>query len=360
MQSIRSRQTRLKTDFTLSDIEPWCPEHPHLYDIELRLLKRGQLIDCYTQPFGFRTVKVRGSKLLLNGNSIFLRGFGGRHEDIPIIGKGLSYPHLVKDNALMKWIGANSFRTAHYPYAEETLRMADREGFLVISEVAANTLSMKAVKDPTARALLLRTHRQQIDELIARDYNHPSVIIWSLGNECETYEPEAQNYFSRLVHHAKRIDASRPVLFVINSWPHTERVAGAFDLIAVNTYPAWYWDCGKLDEIDKTIHTVVPGFWKRYRKPILISEFGADAISGLHSEHELMWTEEYQVEVLRRVIQAVDKYPFVCGTHVWSFTDFKVGQHIGRVVNNWKGVFTRDRQPKMAAHRLREMWQHKT
>jgi len=353
---LRRGQRRVIVPFTARGLTPWSPEHPRLYDVELRLRRGDATLDHYVLPFGFRTVRVRGPRLLLNGRPVFLRGFGGRHEDIPIIGKGLSLPHLVKDNALLKWIGANSFRTAHYPYAEETLRLADREGFLVISEVAANTLSMKAVKAPAARARLAAAHRQQMTELLARDHNHPSVIVWSLGNECETYVPETGSYFRRLVRQARRLDDSRPILFVINSWPDTERTADAFDLIAVNTYPAWYWDCGKLDRIEASMRRLLNGFWRRYRKPILVSEFGADALPGQHSEHELMWTEEYQVEMLRRVIACARARPYVCGTHVWTFADFRVGQHVGRVINNWKGVFTRDRQPKMAAHLLRRLW----
>ncbi len=332
----------------------WSPEHPKLYEFCFELFRDGVRIDHYVLPYGVRTMEVRGGQLLLNGAPLFLRGFG-RHEDTPVAGKGLNLPFLVKDYNLMRWIGANSFRTSHYPYSEEDMQMADRLGFMVIDETPANTLSMKAVIDPVLRQRLAERHRQQVQELFERDHNHPSVIMWSLGNECETHEPETRGYFREIVAYARTLDTSRPIAFVLNSGPDSEQEADVFDVICLNKYPSWYVKCGRLEQIDELLGEVV-GFWKKYKKPILMSEFGADALPGLHNEHTLMWSEEFQVEMLRRVIEFCERHPYVCGTHVWNLADFKVGQHVGRVVNNWKGVFTRDRHPKMAAHMLRELW----
>jgi beta-glucuronidase len=341
-------------ELSLSGVSPWSPEQPKLYELEFQAESEAGVEDCYALSFGIRTLAVEGDKLLLNGAPLSLRGFG-KHEDAPIIGRGLSLPHLVKDLGLMRWVGANSFRTSHYPYAEEALQQADRHGILVIDEVAANTLSMLAVKEPAAREALAVQHRAQIDELIERDFNYACVIAWSLGNECETYL-ENDGYFAEMVAHAKSCDGSRPVLFVVNSEPATELAAAHFDLICVNLYPSWYSDCGDLDAIAPALERVLGGFWQKYRKPIIISEFGADAIAGMHSEYPLMWSEEYQVEMLERVLDCAARYPFVIGTHVWNFADFKVGQHPGRAMLNHKGVFTRDRAPKLAAHALRRRW----
>lgn len=344
----------VELDFALSGVEPWSPRQPKLYEVELQLESEGAVVDEYSLPFGVRTVRVEGARLLLNGEPLQLRGFG-KHEDAPIVGRGLSLPHLVKDLGLLRWVGANSFRTSHYPYAEEALRQADRHGVLVIDETAANTLSMRAVTEPATRAALLATHRAQIEELVERDANYACVIAWSLGNECET-DCESGDYFGELVRHAKQLDATRPVLFVVNTEPAAERAAHDFDLIGVNLYPAWYQDCGKLDAIAPSIERALTGFWERFKKPILICEFGADAVAGMHSEYPLMWSEEYQAELIERVLDAAARYPYVVGTHVWNFADFKVGQHPGRVMLNHKGVFTRDRTPKMAAHILRRRW----
>ena len=169
-------------DVALARVTAWCPREPKLYALEFQAESEAGVEDRYTLPFGIRVIRVEAGKLLLNGEPLQLRGFG-KHEDAPIVGRGLSVPHLVKDLNLLRWVGANSFRTSHYPYAEEVLQQADRHGILIIDEVAANTLSMRAVSDPEAREKLAAAHRAQIDELMARDFNYASVIAWSLGNE---------------------------------------------------------------------------------------------------------------------------------------------------------------------------------
>jgi beta-glucuronidase len=351
----RSRKPMATAMFSLSGITPWSMENPRLYTVTVRLWHHGDIVDIYELLFGFRTIAVRQGKILLNGKSIYFKGFG-KHEDITVIGKGLSLPYLVKDHDLFRWIGANSYRTSHYPYSEEAMQMADRQGVLVIDEAAANTLSMRAVVDPTLRKQLSDAHKAHVTELIERDYNHPAVVMWSLGNECETYISETKGYFHDIVAHARKLDGSRPITFVINSGPGNEQEADSFDVICMNTYPSWYGHCGRLEQIDGLLAPTIEGFWKKYKKPILITEFGADTIPGLHSEHTLMWSEEYQVAMVKKIIDVADRYPYVRGVHIWNFADFKVGQHTGRIILNWKGVFTRERHPKMVAHSLRERW----
>jgi len=341
---------------TVRKITPWSPEKPKLYDVVATVLDDdGETLDEYVMPFGFRTIAVRRGKILLNGKPIFLRGFG-RHEDISIVGKGQSMPHLVKDYNLLKWIGANSFRTSHYPYSEEDMRMADRRGFLVIDEVAANTIAMGVLADKPTAKRITSNHKQHIRELIERDASHPSVIAWSLGNECECSKDFTVSYFHEMVAYAKSLDDSRPVTFVINHSPVTEKVAEPFDIICYNRYPSWYSHPGKLEVIEDLFVPDIEGFWKKYHKPIVITEFGADAIAGEHDEYPVMWSEEYQLAMVRKMIEIAERYPYVAGTHVWVFADFKVGQHTTRVVTNRKGAFTRDRKPKLLAYWLREKW----
>lgn len=343
-------------NLTLPEVTPWSPQNPKLYKVTVCLLRGGKAVDEYSLDFGFRTIEVKGEKVLLNGEQLFLRGFG-RHEDAAISGRGINLPFMVKDYEMMKWVGANSFRTSHYPYSEEMLALADQLGIIITSETAANTLSMKAVTDPAKKARLLGEHKRQIAELMERDHNFASVLFWSLGNECETSLEEGDDYFPELVKLARSIDTSRPITMVTNTPnPADERNAHLFDVLMLNTYPSWYVRCGKYEEIDTLLRPHLEGFYEKYKKPILVSEFGADTIPGLHSEYNLMWSEEFQFEMLGRVIDISEEYPFVFGTHVWNLCDFRVGQHTGRIINNWKGVFTRDRTPKMAAHLLRERW----
>jgi beta-glucuronidase len=200
---------------TVHNARPWCPEDPYLYRLDVL---HGD--DEYSLPVGIRTVEVDGARLLLNGRAVRLRGFG-MHEDSPLHGRGHDDSRMVRDFALLKWIGANSFRTSHYPYAEEVLDYADRQGLLVIDEApavglhlslghmgdpGAHTFGPEKIGEPAAAA-----HLAAIRELIFRDGNHPSVIAWSLANEPDTSEPAARGYFAPLVSAVRELDATRPV-----------------------------------------------------------------------------------------------------------------------------------------------------
>lgn len=346
----------------------WCPEDPFLYHLDVTLEQDGTVTDRYTLPVGIRTIAVSGEKILLNGKQVTLRGFG-KHEDFPIHGRGLDMPVIVKDAALLKWVGANSYRTAHYPYSEEAMMMADRQGFLIVDETPAVGLSFTdGDASITAR---LNTVKQQLTELIARDKNHPSVIVWSLANEPVVgaggimamlnpnaqLVPESTPFFTDLFTLARQLDPTRlvtvesPIGPMVNEWLHQ------CDVICTHQYPAWYMDSGRLDEGLEKMTRMVDALYGIYHKPIAITEFGADTVAGWHSDPPEMWSEEYQVEQLRRLLDYADSRPFLAGIHLWNFADFRTGQSIMRANGkNHKGLFTRDRQPKMAAHYLKTRW----
>jgi beta-galactosidase/beta-glucuronidase len=191
----------------------------------------------------------------------------------------------VKDLNLLQWIGANSFRTSHYPYSEELMRLADREGFVVIDETPAVGLHLNfgsffggsGKPHKTWEELGTKEHHVQvIRELIARDKNHPCVVMWSIANESASEEEGAHEYFQ--------------------------------------------------------------------------------PFAGFHDTTPVMFSEEYQVACLKANHEVVDEFPNFIGEQVWHFTDFQTSQGVMRVQGNKKGVFTRERKPKMAAHYLRERW----
>ena len=122
------------------DANFWSMDSPYLYDLIITLQDGETVIDRYSLEIGIRTVEVKGTQLLLNGEPVYLKGFG-RHEDFYVSGRALNQPLIVKDYSLMRWIGANSYRTSHYPYSEEEMRMADREGMLIIDEIPAVSLN---------------------------------------------------------------------------------------------------------------------------------------------------------------------------------------------------------------------------
>src|SRR5437588_11255743 len=176
---------------TIKDVHLWQPLHAYLYTCAVELWKDGQGIDTYEQPFGVRTVAVKEGKFLINGKPFYFKGFG-RHEDSHIHGRGLDEVLNVKDLNLFKWTGANSFRTSHYPYSEELMRLADREGFVVIDEVSAGGLRLNFMALLSGGGRSHKTweelgtkehHAQLIRELIARDKNHAYVLMCSIVNE---------------------------------------------------------------------------------------------------------------------------------------------------------------------------------
>lgn len=346
-------------------VRAWSPDDPFLYRLNIRLGPGGAL-DDYPMKVGVRTVEVRGSEIRLNGKPVFLTGFG-KHEDFPLHGKGLDLPVLVRDFELLKWIGANSFRTSHYPYSEEAMMLADEYGFLVIDETPG--VSLVFSDSPQVVDARYRQLAQATTELIRRDRNHPCVIMWSLANEpipkpfhtLDDAPPGAveagTRFFQRLFAHARTLDKTRPFTVVSVQGGPADWIAPS-DVICTNSYNGWYAVSGRLDDAASTLEDEIKALRARHGdKPVVFSEFGADAIAGVHARPAEMWSEDYQAELIEAYWRTLRKHPFIVGAHPWAFADFKTSQSIMRVGSlNQKGVFTRDRRPKLAATRLRELW----
>jgi beta-glucuronidase len=354
---------------TVPDVQPWAPGDGYLYDLEVQLVDpAGALVDSYHQSVGVRTVEVRGTEFLVNGEPFRFTGFG-MHEDHPTLGKGHNDAFLVQDFALLSWIGANSFRTSHYPYSEDVLDLADSRGIVVIDETAAVGLNMglgggifgaqgyQTFSDDTINDETQAVHAQAIRELVARDKNHPCVVLWSIANEPESETAEAEDYFRPLFDVARAADPTRPVGFVnVMLAPHgTCRVSQFADVLMINRYYGWYTHTGDLDNAEAALEDELRG-WAGEGKPIIITEYGADTLPGLHGVAPQPWTEEYQVEYLAMNHRVFDRIDAVVGEHVWNFADFATTPGIMRVGGNKKGVFTRDRSPKAAAFALRRRW----
>ena len=195
-----------------------------------------------------------------------------------------------------------------------------------------------------------------VRDLYERDKNHPSVIMWSVGNEPASSEEGALPYFERVVGTIRSLETTRPVTLVLHHAAETDRCAVLADVILVNRYYGWYSECGRLEPVPERIKRGLTKWHDKHGKPVMLAEFGGDTIAGFHSLPPQMFTEEYQVELLRATCEAIDELDFVVGEHVWNLADFMAPQGITRIVGNRKGIFTRDRQPKMAAHYLRSRW----
>jgi beta-glucuronidase len=353
----------------VANVHKWAPGDGYLYDLELRLVDRdGAVLDSYHQSVGIRTVAVDGTRFLINGEPFYFTGFG-MHEDHSVIGKGHNDAFLVHDFELLKWIGANSFRTSHYPYSEDVLDYADRQGIVVIDETAAVGLNMglgggifggqgyTTFSPDTVNDQTREVHAQAIRELVTRDKNHPSVVLWSIANEPESDTEGAEAYFKPLFDLTRQLDPTRPVGFVnVMLAPYGKcRVSQFGDVLMLNRYYGWYVNTGDLGAAERAWEEELSG-WASEGKPIIITEYGADTYPGLHSLTPTPWTEEYQVEYLDMNHRLFDRIDAVAGEQVWNFADFATTSGIMRVGGNKKGAFTRDRQPKAAAHALRRRW----
>ena len=342
----------------------WEPLNAYLYDVKARF---GT--DEYTLPYGIRTVRVEGTKFLINEKPFYFKGYG-KHEDTFPNGRGLNMPMNARDISIMKWQGANSFRTSHYPYSEEMMRLCDAEGIVVIDETPAVGVNLafggganfggQRVRtfDPEHGVQTQAHHREVIRELIARDKNYACVVMWSIANEPDSAGEGAYEYFEPLYALARALDTQkRPCTLasVFSAHANDDCSARLSDVICLNRYYGWYIGgpdiAGAMPALRQELEE-----WRAVGKPVMFTEYGADTVAGLHDTAPVMYTEEYQLEYYRQNNAVIDEFDFIVGEQVWNFADFATSQSMLRVQGNKKGVFTRDRKPKLAAHYLRERW----
>lgn len=332
----------------IEDPEPWSPDDPRLYEAQVLL---GE--DVYLERFGLREIRTDGHRLLLNGEPIFLRGVN-RHEDHPDWGFALPAKIMQRDVDIIESLHCNAVRGSHYPNNPTFLDLCDEEGLLFFSEVPgwqynAYQLSHSPTKDKLA---------QQLEEMITQYYNHPSIIVWSLHNECDTEvdrEPDldVRTATEELFALARSLDNTRLVTYVSHRFWHDKHYDLA-DLVCLNEYIGWYVDelegAGFPEYLERMV-AMVPD------KPILITEFGAGGLYGYHSMAARKWSEEHQAEHLRRQISELAANEHVAGCYIWQYCDILSNPERAirrpRSLNN-KGLVDEYRRPKMAYYAVRE------
>lgn len=351
----------------IANVRLWEPGNAYLYKIEVSYEE-----DRYQIPYGIRTVEVKGSEFLINGKPFYFKGYG-KHEDTFPAGRGLNMPMNCKDISLMKWQGANSFRTSHYPYSEEMMRLCDEEGMVVIDETPAVGVHLnfgggaefrngKKVNtfDPVDMGGI-RTqehHKEVVRDMIKRDKNHACVVMWSIANEPDSAGEGAYEYFKPLFDIARADDPQhRPCTLITmqvddNTKDCSLRLS---DVFCLNRYYGWYVLGGDLETAELLMRKELE-FWGQQGKPVMFTEYGADTVGGFHDTVPVMFTEEYQIEYYKMNHKVMDELPFFIGEQAWNFADFATSQGIMRVQGNKKGIFTRERRPKMVAHYLKERW----
>ena len=350
--------------FEISNVRLWQPLNAYLYKIKVTA---GQ--DVYTLPYGVRSVRVDGTKFLINEKPFYFKGYG-KHEDTFPNGRGINLPMNTKDISIMKWQHANSFRTSHYPYSEEMMRLCDEEGIVVIDETTAVGVNLQfggganfggeriGTFDKEHGVQTQEHHKDVIRDLISRDKNHACVVMWSIANEPDSAAEGAYDYFKPLYDLARELDPQkRPctLVSVQGTTADTDCSSQLSDVICLNRYYGWYFGGPDL-EVSETGLRKELSDWGKLGKPVMFTEYGADTVSGLHDTTSVMYTEEYQVEYYEMNNKVFDEFDFVVGEQAWNFADFATSQSLLRVQGNKKGLFTRDRKPKMVAHYFRNRW----
>ena len=349
----------------LENVHLWQPLNAYLYQIKVTA---GE--DVYTLPYGVRSVRVDGIKFLINERPFYFKGYG-KHEDTFPNGRGINLPMNTKDISIMKWQHANSFRTSHYPYSEEMMRLCDEEGIVVIDETPAVGINLQFGGGANFNGQKIGTfdkehgvqtqehHKDVIRDMISRDKNHACVVMWSIANEPDSAAEGAYEYFKPLYDLARELDPQkRPCTLVsvqMGTAPDTDCSSKLSDVICLNRYYGWDFGGPDLDVSEKALRKELDA-WRSIGKPVMFTEYGADTVSGLHDTTSVMYTEEYQVEYYEMNNKVFDEYEFVVGEQAWNFADFATSQSLLRVQGNKKGLFTRDRKPKMVAHYFRKRW----
>ncbi len=290
----------------------WSPDHPKCYEVMIRCAS-----DQVDEKVGFRTIEVRGTDILLNGEPIFLRGVC-IHEENPLRG-GRAYSR-EDAKLLLGWakeLNCNFARLAHYPHNENMAEVADEMGILLWEEIPVYWTI--AWDNPDT----LRNARAQLDDVIVRDNNRASVIVWSVANETPVSEARTK-FLRQLIDDARAKDGTRLVsaAMEVRKLPEEPRrrivddPLGAYtDILSFNEYIGWY--DGSNDTIARTEWTI------GYKKPVVISEFGADALQGLHGDDRTRFSEEYQAELYRRTIPMLQGIPELRGMNPWILCDFR-------------------------------------
>ncbi|EEV5623194.1 beta-glucuronidase [Escherichia coli] len=375
-----SRNEGTSGQLLIKNVRLWKPGEGYLYTLEAIIRSDDYLIDQYSLETGIRTVRIEGNKFLINNEPFYFKGFG-KHEDSEYRGRGYDPVVNLRDFELLKWINANSIRTSHYPYAEEFMQLANRRGLVVIDEVSAvgqfdmmnggggisalgagissTTEKVKFFDNEDVRTDGLATHKQAIEELFRRDKNHPCVVMWSLANEPDTTQEASGEYFRQVFEYARSQDPqNRPLTFVnVMLASYGKCCAHQYaDVICLNRYYGWYSMGGlEMRYASGALSKELAG-WASEGKPVLITEYGADTVAGVHKLPSVQWSEEYQLEYLEQQHIAFDSCDAIIGEQMWNFADFQTWEGIIRMDGNKKGAFTRNRQPKMSAHYLKKRW----
>lgn len=332
-------------------MELWSPESPKLYDVVVATSD-----DRTSDKVGFRTIETKGREILLNGEPLFLRGIS-IHEENPL--RGGRARSMEDSRLLLGWaaeLGCNFARLAHYPHNESMARLADEMGMLLWEEIPVYwTISWE-------NETTLENARSQLRDLVMRDRNRASVIVWSMANETPVSAPRTK-FLKRLVDDARELDPTRLISAAMEFHNPPENNAhkivddpfGRYtDILSFNQYVGWY--DGLPEKIDRVTWEI------GYEKPVVISEFGAGALQGLHGDKLTRFSEEFQADLYARTVKMLETIPGFSGMTPWILVDFKSPRRpLAFVQDGWnrKGLISENGVRKQAFYVLQEYYKKK-
>lgn len=329
----------------------WSPDNPQIYTVEL-----GTEHDRITDRIGFRTIETRGADILLNGRSVFLRGIC-LHEENPLRGGRITTEGEAR--MLLQWakdLGCNFVRLVHYPHDERMARIADEMGLLLWEEIPVYWMIQWENQETLANA------KAQLTDMILRDRNRASVIIWSVANETPVIEARTR-FLKELIDTARLLDPTRLVsaAMIVETDPNDSNhkriedpLSAYTDLVSFNQYTGWY--TGLPDKIPQIRWTI------KHEKPVLISEFGAGALQGFYADPLTRFSEEFQEDLYRKTLVMLAKIPQWRGTTPWVLCDFRSPRRpLGKIQDGWnrKGLIGQNGVRKKAFYVLKEFYEQK-
>jgi len=314
--------------------ELWSPENPRLYDVTVSCAQ-----DTIHERTGFREIRVEGTQVFLNGQSIKLKGVSC-HEESDANGKSVTKDEIRENFALVKELGGNFVRLAHYPHTEKASIIADEVGLLLWEEIPVYW----AIRFENEETII--NGQQQMTELIKRDYNRPSVIIWSVGNENPDTDARLA-FMGGLADLARELDDTRAIsaacLWDQKKMKIDDRLAAKLDIIGINEYFGWYNP--HFDLLEQFFNNSHPD------KPVIITEFGAGAKAGHHGGRNEMFTEEYQERAYEEQIRCFKTQDWIAGISPWILYDFRTPVRCNRLQKgyNLKGLLSADKSHRKLA-----------
>jgi beta-glucuronidase len=358
LKDITVKDSRASFSLALPGAALWSPESPALHTLSVR---HGS--DEITERFGMRTVRAEAGKILLNGKPVKLLGVC-RHEAHPQFGPALPFQQLVQDIYLLKNMGCNFVRGAHYQQDRRFLSLCDEFGVMVFEE----SLGWGQKKNNFLNPAFTAGQLGQTRAMIENGYNHPCVIMRGFLNEGESDAEEARGCYESLIKLIRDEDPSRLVTYA-SFKRRTDLFLPLVDVICFNTYPGWYNADGDEDALGQILPKIrsdiefIRGRSDLRDKPFILSEIGGAALYGWKDPMDRFWTEEYQAELLETVCREVVDNDEFAGVSIWQFFDcrtYNCGRAIGRprAFNN-KGILDEYRRPKLAYERVRRIFSGK-